>query len=301
LSGNDRGDHKVNSATTSPSIEGAGLQDHAPIGGDQGRTTEQALVDRITKSDRWMIFFTGVIAATGIISAVIFGWTLSVSHGQLTEMQNARQSSDKGSTEQLAEMKATRASTEKSMSDQLSVMRQQATTMQAQIAVMQADAETRKVTMRPALKHMFGIATEQDKKGVIQQWTITPTIQNSGPTEARNVRMWDAFDPVPVGIINSIDFSRINASAVASSAPIAIASSEPVYQISFVITKDMAEKAAKQDVILVGRGYIEWHDLFQPDLIHHMMWCNRFMFLIQNGQLQLTAPAVFRTECNHYD
>ena len=39
--------------------------------------SEQALVDRIKRSDRWMIVLTAVIAVGGLISAIIFGYQLN--------------------------------------------------------------------------------------------------------------------------------------------------------------------------------------------------------------------------------
>jgi hypothetical protein len=44
----------------------------------QRSATDQALVDRINRSDRWMIGLTAVIAIGGLISAGIFAWQLSV-------------------------------------------------------------------------------------------------------------------------------------------------------------------------------------------------------------------------------
>lgn len=44
--------------------------------------SEQAFIDRIKSSDRWMIGLTGLIAAGGLISSIIFGF-------QLHEMQTA--------------------------------------------------------------------------------------------------------------------------------------------------------------------------------------------------------------------
>jgi hypothetical protein len=55
----------------------------------QAPISDQTLVDRINRSDRWMIGLTTVIAAGGIISAVIFGWQLSIMKGQLDEMHVA--------------------------------------------------------------------------------------------------------------------------------------------------------------------------------------------------------------------
>jgi hypothetical protein len=56
---------------------------------NDAETTNQALVDRIDRSDRWMIGLTAVIAVGGLISAIIFGGQLNVMQGQLDEMKTA--------------------------------------------------------------------------------------------------------------------------------------------------------------------------------------------------------------------
>jgi len=46
-------------------------------GGAQDSISERTLVDRIKRSDRWMIVLTAVIALGGTVSAVIFGYQLA--------------------------------------------------------------------------------------------------------------------------------------------------------------------------------------------------------------------------------
>jgi hypothetical protein len=53
------------------------------------KTSEKPFVDRITKSDLWMIGLTGTIAVGGLISAVIFGY-------QLSEMRSASELTRQG-------------------------------------------------------------------------------------------------------------------------------------------------------------------------------------------------------------
>jgi len=60
----------------------AGSREAHQLGRQRASISEQAFVDRIRKSDRWMIGLTGAIAVGGLISAVIFGY-------QLREMQTA--------------------------------------------------------------------------------------------------------------------------------------------------------------------------------------------------------------------
>lgn len=64
-------------------------QNHGAEATGQQSAADQAFVDRIDRSDRWMIFLTGAIALTGIVSALIFGWQLNVMQGQLDEMKQS--------------------------------------------------------------------------------------------------------------------------------------------------------------------------------------------------------------------
>jgi len=52
-----------------------------------GSITEQEFVDRIRKSDRWMISLTAIAAFAAIASAVIFGWQLHIMNNQLEIME----------------------------------------------------------------------------------------------------------------------------------------------------------------------------------------------------------------------
>lgn len=70
---------------------------HRTIASGERSITEQEFVDRINRSDRWMIGLTAAIAFFGLVSAVIFGWQLHVMQGQLDEMrgeQRARIAAD---------------------------------------------------------------------------------------------------------------------------------------------------------------------------------------------------------------
>jgi hypothetical protein len=58
--------------------------------GGQQSISDQALVDRIKRSDRWMITLTAAIAVGGLVSAVIFYLQLAAMRGQLAEMKGQR-------------------------------------------------------------------------------------------------------------------------------------------------------------------------------------------------------------------
>ena len=79
------------------------LEGAAQLGVQKARRliSEEAFVDRINRSDRWMIIFTAVIAVSGLVSAVIFGEQLAAMQGQLEEMRLTRESGDKSTTNQL--------------------------------------------------------------------------------------------------------------------------------------------------------------------------------------------------------
>ena len=87
VSDNGRDTDQQHPAPTSSSIKGGDAPTHQPVTDGQQAVTEQTLVERIDRSDRWMICLTGAIAFCGLISAIIFGWQLTVMQGQLNEMQ----------------------------------------------------------------------------------------------------------------------------------------------------------------------------------------------------------------------
>jgi hypothetical protein len=73
-----------------PAIDGNKSTSENPI-------SNQRLVDRINRSDRWMVMLTAVIAFGGIISACIFGQQLRVMQGQLEEMRDEQRAWVSGS------------------------------------------------------------------------------------------------------------------------------------------------------------------------------------------------------------
>lgn len=56
--------------------------------------SQQALVDRINASDRWMIILTAAIVITSIVSAVFFYQQWQTMHGQLDEMKSTGKQTD---------------------------------------------------------------------------------------------------------------------------------------------------------------------------------------------------------------
>ncbi len=70
---------------------GAPVADAADAGDPRGRhsVADQALVDRINRSDRWMIGLTAAIALCGLASAIVFWQQLCVMQGQLDEMRQS--------------------------------------------------------------------------------------------------------------------------------------------------------------------------------------------------------------------
>ena len=85
VSGQDGSGHQE-SAGPAAAVEGADPSRHQEIADGANSITDQALVDRINRSDRWLIFLTAAIAFSGVVSAIIFGRQLSVMQGQLDEM-----------------------------------------------------------------------------------------------------------------------------------------------------------------------------------------------------------------------
>jgi hypothetical protein len=119
-------------STPQPAIEAPHTDGHGAVPSEQGSITEKDFVDRINRSDRWMIYLTASIAFSGLISAAIFGWQLHVMQGQLTEMKTARISGDQSAITQMAVMQS-----------QANAMHEQADTMRQQLeSLKSANAET---------------------------------------------------------------------------------------------------------------------------------------------------------------
>lgn len=76
--------------------------------------SEQAFVDRIKKSDRWIIGLTLALVVSAIISAYIFKGQLNVMEGQLKEMQGAGMQTNKLIEEAAKQSKAARDSADAS-------------------------------------------------------------------------------------------------------------------------------------------------------------------------------------------
>jgi hypothetical protein len=83
------GDHQGRPQNNASAVEGGKATQHGAIPEGQTPNANQALVERIDRSDRWMIGLTAVIAVAGIASAGIFGWQLSIMSGQLDEMKSS--------------------------------------------------------------------------------------------------------------------------------------------------------------------------------------------------------------------
>lgn len=104
--GSDQGrDNKGQSADKKlTAVEQGDSGSHREMARNQVSISEQAFVDRIKRSDRWMIFVTAAIALSGVASAVILGKQFRAMNGQLEVMRG-----------QLAEMKAAGDQTERAI------------------------------------------------------------------------------------------------------------------------------------------------------------------------------------------
>jgi hypothetical protein len=89
VSSQDGESHKENTTPSPASPEGTGTHPNKNITQNKDSINERALVDRINRSDRWMIWLTAAIAFTGVVSAIIFGWQLIAMQGQLDEMKQS--------------------------------------------------------------------------------------------------------------------------------------------------------------------------------------------------------------------
>jgi hypothetical protein len=79
----------TDSSDTPPVIDGEvrHRSNHKNERDRQEPISEEAFIDRIRKSDRWIIFLTAVIAIGGLVSSAIFWKQLSIMSGQLDVMR----------------------------------------------------------------------------------------------------------------------------------------------------------------------------------------------------------------------
>jgi hypothetical protein len=136
---------------------------HEDIPNSQQAISEKTLVDRIDRSDRWMIVLTAVIALSTLVSAVIFGKQLIAMHGQLNEMRATREGGDAAFAAQLA------------------VMRDQAKAMQGQLD--QTVLAERPWVMLTDIKPQS--LSSDDRAGVF--FLVNLAVKNVGHLPAQNV------------------------------------------------------------------------------------------------------------------
>lgn len=100
---------------------------HGEIAQNQASISEQAFVDRIKRSDRWMILLTAAIALSGVASAIILGkqframnGQLEVMRGQLAEMKSSGEQTERAitATNRLADEAAISAAESRRLADQ---------------------------------------------------------------------------------------------------------------------------------------------------------------------------------------
>ena len=144
---------------------------HEDIPNSQPAISEKTLVDRIDRSDRWMIVLTAVIALSTLISAIIFGKQLVAMHGQLNEMRTAREGADK------------------LMADQLAVMLDQANATQGQLRMLQQQVIDAR-EMQRALIIASDYKVTKIVSGDANQscWRFKPIISNVGGSPTVELR-----------------------------------------------------------------------------------------------------------------
>ena len=78
--------HEGSAERVTPAVEQGDPATHSEVSTPQDAISEKVLVDRIRRSDRWMIFLTAAIAFSGVVSAIIFWRQLDAMRGQLDIM-----------------------------------------------------------------------------------------------------------------------------------------------------------------------------------------------------------------------
>jgi hypothetical protein len=239
---NRRSNEKGNTSPPLLSCSEPNGQERTEIDKPKASISEQAFVDRIKISDRWMIGLTGAIVATGIISAFIFAGQLSIMNGQLSEMKSSGLQEDR-----LVEANGRFATA----------------------------VEQQALALRGNMRYN-GLTIQSNSWG----WWINPTWSNVGGTDAKNYIGWWTTIPEPRNPSVQIDqYPTLPCPSVlqpiARPHGIVVQPGGGQQQISRAISVRELAKSTGQNAqeILYAVGHIEYNDIFPGTITHTVEWC----------------------------
>jgi hypothetical protein len=264
-----------NAKQPSPAITEGDAATHRQIAESQSSISEKALVDRITRSDRWMIGLTAAIAFSGVLSAVIFWRQLNAMNGQLDEM--------KSSGLQTAET--------------IKALNSQAETMHGQLAEMQKQSAMTQNLIAAKLGLSFGKTPQIEKnKRTISAMGITPQWRNVGSTDAIHVRNWEKMKAFTEEAPADFDFLTGKPNSELTITP-----GNEILQGTIYIDIKLLNAVTAGKEMIVFWGYTEYQDIFPDTKTHHVHWCVRVVPFVLAGEVQGFSTPFFRPECNSSD
>jgi hypothetical protein len=160
--------------------------------------------------------------------------------------------------------------------------------MRGQLDEMKTTSTITKLQLRAKMKMVMTPEAAQDG------WFITPTITNTGPTEAKNLLSWDDGEFFASDAPRDYNFTEIRGSKKPSISH-SVAQGEQLQQPSIFISRDDVKKCIGGEGRFIVWGYLEYGDMF--DKIHHEHYC---VITIPNADGGF-AFKLYRQECNSSD
>jgi hypothetical protein len=212
----------------------------------------------MTNSEILMIVFTGVIATTGVIGAIIFNNQLSIMQGQLAEMKSASAQTN----EMLAANKTLAAASERT-----------AKVVEDSLFKLQ-----RASIFMPDMNTNWHPDTGRTGKF---WWHFRPVFQNSGNTQTRDMVTNVVFElrdtPIPDGY--SFPPDAVNQPAI-------VPPHWPIYGRSQNLTDDQLIEVQKGTKFYYIYGTVTYRDIFDGTPVHTTKFCRQ----VTNILGDLTRP-----------
>ncbi len=200
-------------------------------------------------SEILMVVFTGVIAITGIVGAIIFGQQLAAMKGQLIEMQSAGKQTD----EMLAANKILAAAAEKS----------------AKVAEDSLFKLQRASIFMPDINTNWHPDTEREGKF---WWHFRPIFQNAGNTQTKEMTTNVVFEFRDTPLPKDFAFAPNKESSPAIVPPHGV-----IFGATSTLTDEQIIQIQKGEKFFYIYGTVIYRDVFDGTPIHTTKFCRQII------------------------
>jgi hypothetical protein len=104
-------------------------------------------------------------------------------------------------------------------------------------------------------------------------WEISPSWKNVGSTDARNFRSRWVLKFVPKNDLKTDVYSACPKVVAPADHVTVIQNGHPITELSKRLTKEDAERAARQEGVVLLAESMEFNDIFKDSAIHHLYYC----------------------------